>query len=101
MARADKLKNLKMPGKPMAEEEALMDLDMLGGEEMPGEEMPEEDDMMLEEGGAELGMLDDISDEELIAEMQKRALAMPEEEMLEEGEEEEGEDLEDLDAEEV
>lgn len=92
LKRADKLKSMKMPSKPMAEEDVEMDLsleEMPEDEEMPmGEETPEE----------EMNELDIYSDEELIEEMKKRGLMegeeMPEEEMPEEEMDIEEEDME-------
>lgn len=86
-SRADKLKDLKMPARPMAEEEAEMDLAMEELPAMEGEELAEEGedlaDMPAEEEMAELEV---YSDEELMEEMKRRGL-MPEEE--EEAEDEE------------
>lgn len=89
--RADKLKDLQMPKKPMAEEEVDMDLAMEDLGELEGEELPEEaelEEMEMEEGE---DMFQEYSDEELLAELQKRGLIdadadmnedeMPEEEM--------------------
>lgn len=85
MKRADKLSKMKMPGM-MAEEEAMMDL----GEEMPEEEMMAEEEEMPEDEmmAEEEGELDMYSDEELMAEMEKRGL-MPGGEIEEEEEDEE------------
>jgi len=98
--RADKLKKLKMPGKPMGAKDAEMDLEMMladaAPEAMPDEEEEEEDADMIEsdEMGESESMLADISDDELMQEMEMRGLSMddmkkaPEPEELEEEEEE-------------
>ena len=89
--RADKLKKLGMPKRPMAEEDAGMDFEMeLGAEdeEMMDEEAGDEEEMMMDE---EVDLFEDIEDDMLIEEMKKRGLAMPEEEEMED-EEEMGED---------
>ena len=85
-SRKDKLGMLSMPKNKMAEEEAMMDLDMLDmpEEELASEDMPEEE---MEMANEEMGMLEDISDDDLIAEIQKRGLELPEEEMMAEDEE--------------
>ncbi len=91
--RANKLKDLKMPKRPMAEEEVDMDLELeeLGaGEELPEEEGLEEMPDMEEVAGN----LDEYSDDELLDEMKKRGL-MPDDEMPEE-EDEEGEGEEEM-----
>jgi len=83
-SRADKLKNLQMPSRSMADEEVEMDLGMedLG----EGEELLEEGEDLLEEGAeGEVSMLEEFSDEELLEELKLRGLT--------EGEEEEGEEL--------
>jgi len=96
--RADKLSKMSMPKKPLAEEEADMDL----GLELPEDdmEMPMEDDMEgLDMEGADI--LEDVDDMLLIEEMKKRGLSLDdgEEEDLEMGEEDEFDmgDEEDLD----
>ena len=100
--RADRLKDMDMPKKPMGAEEAEMDLAMELGEEEP---MLEEDEMMPE-GPEEMDMespLADFSDDELMQEMQMRGLMpegeegeeeMPEDDMMMAEEEEPEEDLE-------
>ncbi len=92
MKRKDKLKEMKMPGKPMAEEE--LDLDLAMDDELSmDEEMPEDMEMMEDEEGEDMEMspLEDISDEDLMEEMKKRGL-MPDEEIEEEPEIEEDEE---------
>lgn len=87
MARADKLVGMKMPGKPMAEEELDMDLE---GEALEEEEMLEGDEagMELEEGG-----MAEVADEELIMEAIARGL-LPEDFEMPGAEVEEDMDLE-------
>ena len=82
MAKKNLLKDIAMP--ELKEDELLeMDDELLADEEaedFEGEEMPEE-----------LGILEDISDEELLAELKKRGLspeADEEEEVAEEDDEE-------------
>lgn len=85
----DKLKGMKMPAKPMGEEEAGQDLELeLAGEDEPMEaEMGEgEEGMEMEEGGP-ADMLADISDEDLLKEFKARGLSLDAE--MPEGEEEE------------
>ena len=93
MKRADKLNKMKMPAKPMAEQEAGADMDMAMADmpmedeaAMEGEPMDQE---MAEAGAGD--MLADISDDDLMAEIKKRGLQMPA------GEEPEAED-EDMEA---
>lgn len=75
MKRAEQLKSLKMPKQKMAEDEAALDLDMIGSEEEPmpaeGEDMPEGD---MPEVSPASEMLSDVSDDELLAELKKRGL---------------------------
>ena len=75
---------MKMPKKKGPEMEAELDLDMLGDELMAEEspEMSEEDTMMADmESPEEMpSELEAIADEDLIAEMKKRGLSLPEEE---------------------
>jgi hypothetical protein len=95
-SRADKLKNLKMPSKPMAEEEVDMDLAMEEGLEGEEGELSEEDLELAEEMPEEAGMLEEYSDEELIDEMRKRGLMEAEEDEEMMAEEEMPEDEEEL-----
>ena len=69
--RADRIKGLAMPKKPMGEQEADIDLEMLGAEE---DMMPEEEGDELLEGEEVGGPLDVLSDDELLAELKKRGL---------------------------
>lgn len=71
-SRADKLKELKMPSKSMAEEEVEMDLEMA---DLADEDMVAEEDMPADEESP-LAM---YSDEEILEEMKKRGLMMAEE----------------------
>ena len=90
MARADNLKNMGMPKKPMAEEE--LDADLMG-EELEGETELEEGAPLEEESP-----LADIADEDLINEAMMRGL-LPEDFEMPGAEDSEGleEDLEDED----
>lgn len=70
-----KLNKLKMPEKPMAEEELDQDLEMEELEAPEDEELEDEELAMDEEG--EAGLLDDVDDETLLAELfQNRGLTM-------------------------
>ena len=90
--RADKLKKMGMP-KPMADNDVEMDMAIeelemdLPEEEMSEDEMLAEDDM----SSAGLDILEDVSDEDLLAEMQKRGLAAEEESDMDELEEDDEE----------
>ena len=80
----------------MAEDEALMDLEMMDLEEEPMmDELPEEEEMMVEEEEG-MGMLEEISDDELIAEIQKRGIEVPEMDMAEEEDMPEDEEEEEM-----
>ena len=95
--KRDKLKSMKMPKKAeMGDEEIMADLDMLEEEGPEDGDMAMEDEMPMEDAG----MLEDVSDEELLAELEKRGLAPASEDMAMEDEEEEM-DLEDEDEEEA
>ena len=80
MARKDMLGKLGMPKKPMADMEAEQDLmleeDMGMGEE--GDELLE-GEPLDEELPEELSPLDDLADDDLIAEMKKRGLSLEDE----------------------
>ena len=78
MARMEQLKKIKMPAKPMAEQEADLDIDLeLESPEgdMPVDNMPQDDEMMMTAEGDD--MLMDIEDDKLIEEMVKRGLKLP------------------------
>lgn len=97
-SRAAKLKDLKMPGKRMAEEEAEMDLALDELEGVEGEMIPAEEEMDMDAAAEEMEMsaLEDVSDEELMQEMQRRGLGGPmSEEMPEEDVEQDIEEDED------
>lgn len=94
--KKEMLKKMQMPKKPMAEEEAEMDLGLEMGdmEDMPMEPempMPEGEEEMAE---GEISPLADLGDEEIINELKSRGLslddikAMFKEEAPEEAEEE-------------
>ncbi len=91
MKRAEQLKSLKMPKQKMAEDEAALDLDMIGSEEpMPeGEEGAEKPEGEMPEVAPASEMLADLSDEELLAELKKRGLIEGDESPAEEKAEEE------------
>lgn len=97
MAR-DMRSKMKMPSKPAMEKEAdeELSLDFPMEDEMAADE---EADMdmgmeMPEEEGAEMSKLEDISDDELMAEMARRGLEPKDESAEEELAEEETEDAE-------
>lgn len=96
--KRDKLRGMKMPKKrqEMEDEELMMeldDLDMEGLEDEGMEDMPMDDDVMYAEGEevTEVAMLDDVSDDDLLAEIRRRGLSMDEME-------DEEEDMDDEDA---
>ena len=74
-SRKDQLKALKMPKKSMAEDEAATDLESLGS---PDDSAAPEDASALpadeSHGLSESPALDDVSDDDLVAEMKKRGL---------------------------
>lgn len=74
-SRADKLKGMSMPKKPASQQEADLDLAMLGNPDMDPEMAEGEAEGM--ELGMELGAempLDSLSDDELLSELKKRGL---------------------------
>lgn len=80
------LKGKRMPMKPMkmAEADDELALDMPESDEELGS-AEAEDDMLpsMDEESAEAGPLDDVADEDLIAEFKKRGLSLDEEEAME------------------
>jgi len=96
------MKKMKMPKTRMAEQEAEMDMGMLGEElgMMDGESMSDMEEQSAEIGSAPMD-LELLADEELLAEVKKRGLSladMPEEEAEEDmaAEDMEAEDEESL-----
>ena len=88
MKRAEQLKSIKMPKQKMAEDEAALDLELLGSEE----DMPEggdSEEMSSEEPMEGSSVLSEVSDEELLAELKSRGLIEGGEEMKEPSEEKE------------
>lgn len=81
--RADRLKDLGMPKKPMAAHEADMDLEALGDGGAPGKNMEspesgaESDELGAEMHEGAMGKpedLDHLSDQDLLSELKKRGL---------------------------
>jgi len=65
------LKKLSMPSKKVEEQEAEMDMDMLGEDLGMSEDMD-----MAEAGMSEMPELEMIADEDLLAEVKKRGLSL-------------------------
>jgi hypothetical protein len=98
--RMEQLKKIKMPAKPMAEQEADLDID-LELEDMPAGEAPEMTDDMPEEISESDDMMADLDDDMIIEEMLKRGLTLPAEDMEAEEEGEEDMDAEEIDLEDM
>lgn len=85
------LRGKKMPAKPMKQAEAdeELELDMPMPEEEQGTEEADEDMLpsMDEESDEMAGPLDEVSDDDLIAEMQKRGLSMDDSESSDQSDE--------------
>ena len=97
--RMEQLKKIKMPAKPMAEQEAELDIGLEIEGDMPeGGEAPEMMDEMADDMPEEMAgedMMADLDDDMIIEEMLKRGLTLPAE-----GKEEE-EDAEEIDLEDM